>query len=890
MRATDKLRIRMRSLLRRRQAESQLESELAFHLEQQAAEFRAAGMAAEEARQAARRAFGGVAQKQEECRDQRGWNWLEALGRDLQFALRLWGKAPVLTIAVLLTLMLGIGASTGIFTVINSVLLNPLPFRRPERLVTLYTRRNVFARASVSFPNFLDWQRGNRTFAAMAAYRQTGLQLTGRGQAEPMRAMAITPGFFALLGVRPAAGRLFAGEEGQFGAAPKALISEGLSRRKFGGMKAAVGATAVLDGRAFTVVGVIPASFHLDMQNFRDAPLYIPLTQWANPLLHNRSAGLAINGIGRLQPGVTLAQAQADMTQVAANLAAAYPVADRGVGAAVVPLRAAVVGDVELDLWLIFGAVAFVLVIACVNVANLLLARATTREREFALRTALGAGPGRLARQLLAEGLLLAAAGGGLGLALAAWAPQALLAALPIGLPRAQEIGMEPRVVVFAALVSLLAAVFFALAPARRLRRSRGLGGFAGTAGRTLGTARRGQAAFTVAEIALATVLLIGAALMVRTMAALQRVNPGFDPNEVMAFGVDFPPALPAASPEQIRAACRQLTHQLAEVPGVRAVSLSWAALPLMEDDEALFWPAGKPRPASTSQMDWALRSIVGPGYLRAMRIRLIRGRFFGEQDDEHAPAVAAVDEEFARKFFPHSDPIGRQLNLANGRTVTIVGMVGHVHQWSLAGDKGLLGPQIYFSFAQLSDADMPSVAHGVQVVLRTRAATATALPAIGRALAGLSPDEVVQGSQSMNEVLANSVAQQRGTMLLLGVLAALALTMAAIGIFGVVSYWAGQRTQEMGLRMALGAQRPEIWRLILGQGMRLGLLGVGAGCLAALALTRFMAALLFGVGAADPVSYGLIAAVLLAVAAAACWLPARRAVRVDPAVALRCE
>jgi predicted permease len=599
-----------------------------------------------------------------------------------------------------------------------------------------------------------------------------------------------------------------------------------------------------------------------------------------------------MKAIGRLRPGVTLAQARADMDTVAQNLAAAFPQADAGEGATLTPLKQKIVGTIEPFLLVLLAAVCFVLLIACVNVANLLLARSTGRIREFAIRAALGASRARIVRQLLTESILLAIGGAALGLLLAAWGTKAALGVLPVALPRAEQVGVDVHVLLFTGVVSLLAGILFGLAPAIKtslsnLQETLKEGGRGMSAGR-----HRVQGVFVVIEMAMALVLLIGAGLMIRSLMRLWSVNPGFDPHNVLTFSVALPPVEGTLTPDAARSTYRQLHGKLASAPGIQAVSLSGGALPLMSDDEELFWTEAQARPLNDKDMSWTLRYTVEPGYFEAMTIPLKRGRFLTSQDNEHSPLVAVVDESFADKYFPHQDPIGKHINLkAIDKPLEIVGVAGHVKQWGLdSDDKETLHAQLYCPFMQMADKEMQETNRGVDVVLRSDDAHRAALDSIRNAIAMMNRQQFIYNLQTFDEIISKSLAAQRFSMILLGVFAALALLLASVGIYGVISYVVGQRTHEIGIRLALGAEPLHILRLILGRGGVLALTGVGLGLASALGLTRLMASLLYGVRATDPLTFVGVAILLTLIAFAACYIPARRATKVDPMVALRYE
>ncbi len=817
---------------------------------------------------------------------------METLIQDLRYGLRVLARSRGFTVIAVATLALGIGANTALFSVINGVLLSPLPFPQPDRLVTLHENKPNFEGGSVSYPNFRDWQKDNHTFSSLGLARPSQFILSGAGEAEQVSGEFVSSDFFTVLGVKPVIGRTFAEDEERVGAGPVALMSAGLWRRKFSSAPDILGKNITLDARDYTIVGVIPADFHLVIPGFRDSQVYAPIGQWSNPLLLKRGAGLGFHGIGRLKPGVTIEQARADMEGVTRSLAEAFPDADKGITAKVTPLKEQMIGHVRPLLLVLLAAVGFVLLIACVNVANLLLARAASRTREFAVRAARGASQARVVCQLLTESILLALAGGGLGLYLASWGTRASLRVLPAALPRGEQVGVDGHVLIFTVAISLLAGIFFGLTPALKSSQpdlhdtlkqgSRG----------TSGTRQRMQSVFVVAEIALALVLLIGAGLTIRSLAKLWGVDPGFNPHNVLTFGLSLPPTIMHAKPEAIREAFREVDEKFGSVPGIEAVSQTWGALPFSDDDEQLFWLEGQPKPANENDMNWAIDYIVEPSYLKAMGIPLLRGRFFTVHDDEHAPLVVVVDEVFAQKYFPNQNPIGKRINIAgSAQLAEIVGVVGHVNQWGLAtDDQQSLRSGLYIPCMQMPDNFIAMTPSGSAVVLRSAGNSAGLLDSLRQINAQISNQQVIFGAQTMDSLVADSVASRRFSMILFAVFAVLALLLASVGIYGVVSYVVGQRTNEIGIRMALGARQRDILLLILGRGGKLVGLGVAIGLAAALGLTRLMASLLYGVAATDPPTFAGVAALLTVVALAACYIPARRAGKVDPMVALRYE
>ena len=806
--------------------------------------------------------------------------------QDVRFAFRVLAKSPAFSAIAVLTLALGIGVNSSLFSIASAVLLKPLPYPHPDRLTAIYQRAFTFEKASITYLNFLDWQARNRTFASMAAFRPENFNLTSAGESFRLRGEMISASYFPTLGVEPILGRGFRPEEDRVGAPPVALVGEGFWKRTLGGTKDVLGRRLTLNGTDYAVVGVVPAGFHLD----RSHDVYVPIGQWNDPTFRNRRIGMGSGAIGRLKAGITLAQAQADLDGIAAGLAATHPEANKGVGVGVHSLKHDMVGHIAPFLLVLLAAVGFVLLIACANVANLLLARANGRAREFAIRAALGAGGGRIVRQLLCESVLLGLVAGALGLVLAAWSTRIVLAILPSALPRQGEIRLDLGVLLFTLGLSIAVGILFGLVPALRARRP-DLHDTLKEGGRGASTARhRVQRTLVVLEVAMSLVLLIGAGLMVRTLVALWSVSPGFDPRNVLTLGVALDSRL-NANPAAARAAIRELQRTLGAIPGVEAASLMAGSLPMSGDSELPFWLEGEPRPASTQDMKLALFYSVQPDYLRAMRIPLRRGRFVAHSDDEHAPLVAVVDDRLAQKYFPGEDPIGRHLNLDFIGKVEIVGIVGHVKHFGLDTDAAAaIQPQLYLSIAQIPDQFVPLVVQGVTAVVRTTTPPSGFTEAIRRAVSQMNSRQVTWGAQTMEEIIGDSLAARRFSMFLLGIFAALALVLSSIGVYSVISYLVGQRTHEIGIRMAMGARRADVLRLVLGESLRMAAVGVLIGLAAAGGLTRLMSKMLFGVKATDPLTFAGVAVMLTAIALTASLVPALKAMRVDPNVALRHE
>jgi len=812
--------------------------------------------------------------------------------QDLRYAVRQFLKTPGLTILVIITIALGVGANTALFSVVNGVLLNPLPYPEPDQLVALRESKPNFEWGTIPYPTFRDWQKDNHTFSSIAVWRGYAFSLTGAGEAEQVNAQFVSSDFFPILGVKPLLGRSFLAGEDEIGAAPIAVISEGLWRRKFASAPDILSKGITLDGNSYSIVGVIPAGPHFPMGSASARrEVFVPIGQWKNNLLTSRGAGLGINGIGRLKPGVTIEQARADMTSVSNNLAAAFPDTNKGISARLIPFKQWMVGDIGSLLLVLLASVGFVLLIACVNVANLLLARSTSRTREFAVRSALGASQRRMVRQLLTESLLLAVAGGMLGLMLAAWGTRAALSVLPTALPRTEEIGLDIRVLFFTLAISLLAGILFGLVPALKMSPSR-LQETLKEGGRGMSGGRhRVQGAFVVAEMAMALVLLAGAGLMIRSLTRLWGVDPGFNSRNVLTVGLTLPQSMMAASPDAIRAAFREFDHKIASIPGVEAVSQTWGSVPMAGDDEQTFWFEGQPKPANPNDRSWAIDYIVEPGYLKAMEIPLLRGRFFTNQDNEHSPRVVVVDDVFARKYFPNENPVGKRILRDDASPEEIVGVVGHVKQWGLdADDTEKLRAQIYIPCMQMPDAFITMQASGSTVIIRSRQAGTGLLDSIRHASQQISSEQIIFNPQTMDQIIADSLAERRFSMILFGAFAALALLLASVGIYGVISHVVGQRTHEIGIRMALGARRLDVLRLILVGAGRVALIGVALGLVCALSLTSLLANRLYGVSPQDPITFIAVPSILIAVALLASYLPARRATKVDPMTALRYE
>ncbi|HUA14712.1 MAG TPA: ABC transporter permease [Verrucomicrobiae bacterium] len=813
---------------------------------------------------------------------------MTTLVHDLRHAFRMFLKSPGFVVIAVLTLALGIGANTALFSVVKGVLLNPLPYPHPEQVVAVYASTTAVPRGPASYLNFIDWDREAKTFSSMAMYRNQDYNFSDLSESERLSGYMISSDFFSVLGVDPILGRTFRREEDQVGAGPAVILGGGFWKRKFASSPGVLGKSLILNGVSYTIVGVIPSSFSF---YGHDRDVYTPIGQWNDPSFRDRRISVSARVIGRLRPGVTLAQAQADADVIARNLAAEFPVADKDVSIAVVSMKDDIVGNVEPFLLILLAAVGFLLLITCANVANLLLARSIGRSHEFAIRTALGASRIRVIRQLLTESMLLAGMGAAIGLVLAFWGTKAVLNALPGTLPRTGEIHLDGRVLLFTVVLSLFAALIFGFAPAVKGSRAN-LQEVLKESGRgSSGTRHRMQRVFVAVEVSMALVLLVGAGLMLRSLAALWRVDPGFNPSHAITFSLSMPSSTATTSAET-RARLRQFDDKLRSIPGVKAVSVTLGSRPMIHDSSLPFWIEGRPKPANDNEMPAAMFYLVEAGFQQAMGVTLERGRFINADDHENTPVVIDIDDVLARTYFPNEDPIGQHVHLEQFNVeAEIVGIVGHVKQWGPGNDaKSAIEAQFDYPFMQLPEKLMPMVADSVAVVLRTEGDAAAIMGQVRRAVYENDPREIIYNVETMDDVIASSFAARRLSMILLAVFAGLALALSCVGIYGVISYLVGQRTHEIGVRMALGAQRRDVMRLVLSEGSRMALLGVAIGIAASLALTRFMASQLFGVTAHDPLTFVGVAILLLLVAVLACFVPALRAVRVDPMIALRYE
>jgi putative ABC transport system permease protein len=797
------------------------------------------------------------------------------LVKDLQYAARVLMKAPTFTFVTILTLALGIGANTAIFSVVNAVLLRPLPYRDPSRLVMVWvdlTARGGPAREWTGPANQVDWKtRAADVFENVTTIRGWNANVSGGDLPEAYSGEQTTWEYFDVLGAAPELGRTFRPSDDVRGAPRVVVLGHHLWTQRFGGDRGVIGRTVAINGEPHEIIGVMPASFHPGF--VRDAEMWRPL-RWP---VNNPPRDVAVaHTIARLKPGVSIDQARAALDVLASQLAREHPETDKGKGINPVPLREQQVGDVRTSLLVLLGAVGAVLLIACVNIANLLLARGSGRARELAVRRALGADRARILRQMLTESLLLAGIGGALGLLVGLWGVSALVAIAPAGTPRLDEVGIDPLVLVFAAAVSLLTGLIFGIVPAWHAVRAdmtpalkeggRGQLGDGGTRARRL---------FIVAELALALVLLVGGGLLLRTFVALQQNDPGFNPDHVLA-GFVLPPPATYRTAAELRTFYDRLLERTAALPGVRVAALS-SVVPLGGDSDTNFYIEGRPRATTSADSLITWYREVSASYFTAMEIPLKQGRLFTAGESE---PVVVINETMAHRFWPGEDPIGRRLAFGDDRWFTVVGIVGDVQ---MRGPREASRVETYVPYWQQPE-------NGTNVVLKTATDPASLVEPLKRAVKALDPAIAVSGAESMQDLIDEANGAPRFYAMMVGVFAALALLLAAIGIYGVMAYTVSQRRTEIGVRLALGANERQIFSLVVGDSLRLTAAGLVIGGAGAVAVSRSMRALLYGVGQADPATYVGMAALLVAVALAASFLPARRAMKTDPITALRAE
>ena len=870
-------------LWRRKKMEEQLEKELRFHLDQHASDLIAGGHDPNEATRQARLALGGPEQVKEKCRDARGTRWLEDLVQDARYAVRTLRQQPGFAAIALLTLALGSGATTAMFTVINGVLLKPLAYPQPERLLSLHEQDDA-TEWPFSYLDFVDCESESRSLAPMAAFRNGGGTVSEPGEPEYVSGRQISSELFSVLGVSLLRGRAFLPEEDRPGASPVVIISYRLWQNRYGGDSGAIGQPLVFNGKSYTIVGIVPSG----QQALGDADLFTALGQNTEPIMQNRGMHPGIRVLARLRPGVTIPQAQAELGLIGRQLAERYPESNQGHTITAELLQQQLVGDVRSTLWLLLGAVSVVLLIACVNVASLLLARSISRERELAMRVALGAGRGRLVRQCLTESAVLALSGGVLGVLLAAIGVRPFVTFWPGNLPRAEEIHLDWRVLLFALAASLLSGLLFGLAPALRAP-SQELEQSLRAGGRTVvGSSRRLHGSFVMCEIALAVVLLVAAGLLGRTLLRLSSLDPGVDMHNLLTARVAISPGV-LASPAATRAAWRDLLSRISSVPGIRSAAIT--DLIPMDSDENLIGYSTTAATPPANQISLSLLTSVSPDYLKATGIPLRRGRFFDEQDRIGSELVVVIDEMLAQRAFGGRDPVGSQLWVQFLGPAKIIGVVGHVRHWGLdSDDQAKIREQMYFPFAQCPDQFLRLASSAVSLVMRTTVTPLNAVEAARREVRGATRDQALYDVRTMEQIVGGTLARQRFLLLLFGVFSALALLLACIGIYGVLAYLARQRVPEFGVRMALGARSRDVMYLVLRQSLSMILVGVGLGVGGALAAGRLLGRLVSGVRSMEPLTFTAMIFLLVVAALFASFLPARRASRMDPVSALRQE
>jgi len=877
---------RIGGLFSGRRPAQEFERELESHLAMLIEENLRRGMPPAEAERAARIRLGGLTQLKETNRELRGLPFIETFLQDARYAWRMLRKNPGFTAVAVLTLALGIGANTAIFSVVYAVLLKPLPYAHPEQLVTAFqanTQEGV-PEDGVSYPNFEEWRAQNHVFSELAGITAHQLTLTGRGEPSVVDTSVVTPEHFALLDVKPLHGRVFFPAEGKQGAPPVVIISENLWRGTLGADPRILGSSIILDKRPFTVVGIMPAGFRSPFIETKQE-VWIPLVQ--DPLFGSwmaRRAGHWLPVFGRLKPGVSIAQAQAEMDAISDRLAREFPAENKGWTVRLVPLQKEIVGDVRTALLVLLGAVGLVLLIACANIANLLLTRATSRSKEIAVRTALGAGRARIIRQLLSETAVLGLLGGIIGIALAYAGVQVLGSLMPENLPRLNPIRVDNFVLAFALVLSAIASVAFGLVPAIFSANSNIQGSLrdgGGRSGESLNR-RRARSFLAAAEISLAMVLLVAAGLLLRSFSKLTSVSPGFETHSIVKAEVSLP-QFQYSTPPQWIAFSDKLLAQVQAQPGMQDTAVA-VPLPIVNGKINLGFDIVGAPPASAAESRLADYASVSPEYLRVMGIPLLAGRFFNQQDILSAPRVSVISKTFAQRYFPNQDPIGKRLNFGFPPNPDvereIVGIVGDVRDVSLGEAPG---PMMYVPFAQVPF-------WGANLVVKSTLSTSAVAAAIRQEVQNIDRDLPVTDVAKLPDLIDASVSQQRFRTFLLGLFAAMALILAATGIFGVIAYSVACRTNEIGIRLALGASRSAILRMILRETLLLTLAGLLVGIPCALAASHFVGHLLFGVSANDPVTLAAVAFTLAAVAAFAGFLPARRAMRVDPVIALRHE
>lgn len=879
----------------------ELDAELRSHLEMLVDEKVRQGVPPEEARRQAILKLGNNTQIKEAYRHQAGLPFLDVLLQDLRYSLRTLRRYPGFAAVAIITLALGIGANTTIFSLVNGVLLRPLPFAHPQQLAFVFSTfsgQETYGTGTTSPPDFRALRERNHTLAALSAYYNTGLNLTGTAQPERVRAMVVSADYFTTLGVGPDLGRNFVRSEEQWGSHHVAIVSNDFWRTHLNADRNFAGIKLTLDGESYNVIGVMPANFYVEHPVW----VWLPMAWKPNDNADSHN-NYFLSMIGRLRPGVTEQQTFADLNSIMLGIVQQFP-ENKGIGANLKPLREVWLGHVRPALMILLGAVGFVLLIACVNLANLLLARSAARQKEIAVRSALGASRRRLLRQFITESLMLAVVGGACGLA-QAWLSLRLLPLAGDMLPRIQQVRLDGWVLLFTAAVSLATGFVFGLMPAWQNSRPAGINETLkeGTRTSSLGSSQRFRTALVISELALSTVLLACAGLAIRSFDRLLRVDPGFSPVHVLTFSVNLPETydpqpdpLRFGAPPRVTAFFEQLLSRIEHIPGVEAAG-TVSSLPLEGENWGKFFvPLDRPIPTSIDQAEHVQYRAVLGHYFRSLRIRLVKGRLLNEHDQADAPFAVVINEALARRDWPGQDPIGKTVLLSPPESLlppgvappgyhpqkfTVVGIVSDVHY---GGMEQSAIPVVYASLRQHDFSLSPSV------TVRSTSHPELLISFIRDILKQIDVNVPMAQITTMDDIMSSSVAQPRLEAILLGFFGALALLLAGVGIYGVIAYSVSQRTSKIGIRMALGASRPAVLRMVLSQGMRLTGIGLAIGFVLALALTRLMSGVLFGVSPTDPATFIWILLLLATITMLACYLPARRATRVDPMVALRYE
>ena len=808
---------------------------------------------------------------------------MENLFQDLRYGIRVLLRKPGFTVIAVIALALGIGANTAIFSAVNAILLRPLPYDDPERLVWIWEHNlaSDIQQEPISFPNFSDYREQNQVFEDVAAFTRWRPVLTAGGEPERILAEQVSASLFSVLRVEAAAGRTFLHEEDRPGKNNVVILSHGLWERRFGSDKEVVGKTITLNGNPYTVVGVMSNDFrHPAPDARRPTELWTPLGMDASRM-HRRLD--ILNVIARLKPTASIEQARVEMGTIGARLDQQYPETNAGWGVTIIPLHERFVGDVRLAMLVLLGAVTFLLLIACANVANLLLVRSTARQKEIAIRKALGATRGRLIRQFLTESLLLAMAGGLVGSLLAVFGINILIALSPGNIPRIGEASLDVRVLGFTLGLSLLTGIIFGLAPALNASNP-DLNESLKECGKNPGPGAGGgrlRSLLMIFEVSVALILLIGAGLMIKSFLRLQQVNPGFNPERVLTVELALPRSKYKEN-HQVLSFYKEVVNRVERLPGVEAAA-AVSTLPLGGGVSVLnIEVEGRPQ-LPAGHVIGAESQVVSPSYFRTMGVPLLKGRLFTDQDVEDAPGVIVINDVMADRYWPNEDPIGKRISLVDALTgpwLTVIGVVENVHQVTLDSEPY---PQMYEAYSQ-------NPGWGAALVVRAASDPMNLISAVRTQVSAIDKDQPLYNVRPMEQVLADSVSRQRFNMLLIGIFTAVALVLAAVGIYGVISYSVSHRSHEIGIRMALGARQADILKMVIEHGLKLALAGVGIGLVAAFILTRVMSSLLYGVSAIDPFTFASGAIVLIGVAVMACYIPARRAAKVDPMIALRYE